>query len=238
MIVMIQLALSALVILTSPASLIAVAQGTPISEGVAESDALWGGNYVAHLPSCKDSEICLAALYQAEPGERYYFGIIQNRTQQWVKVHDASVSLFDPQGDLAAIGEIYFLSPSIISPGGHAILQVQTAGEFISQFTFEARFDYEPSNGGDDGDGVPVRIDSATLRGDAILAQFTNTSNYTFDSVWAYSACFADDGSILDIDQEIVDMGPFESGDSARFALEPRGDRECDNFVVTANGDS
>jgi hypothetical protein len=209
---------------------------SPAVSQLAESDALWGGNYVDQLPSCDGDELCLAVLTQSSPGERYYYGVVQNNRRDWVSVRDAIVTLFDKSGDVAAIGGIYFLAPSVISPGGHALVQVQASGEFVSEFTFEARFDYDPGMGDGDGDGMPLRIDSATVRGDAILSEFTNTSDYTFDSVWAYSACFADDGSILDIDQNIVEMGPYGNGDGDRLVFEPRNVRDCSSFVVTANG--
>ncbi len=79
-------------------------------------------------------------------------------------------------------------------------------------------------------------MESATIQGDAILAEFTNPWDYAFASVWAYSACFADDGSILDIDQNIVGLGPYDTGDGDRMAFEPRRDVNCSNFIVTAKG--
>lgn len=185
---------------------------------------------------------------QKAPDSPHYYGLIQNNTRVWVDINEAVVTLFDTDGEIAAIAGIYNLAPSIISPGGHALVHLAADGEFVSEFTFEARFGFELGTDEDDldfqpkfyaeaGDGLPLQVDSATIRGDAILAEFTNPwESYEFDGVWAYSACFADDGSILDINQTIVELAPYKAGDGDRVAFELRSDIDCTNFIVTAEG--
>ena len=235
--------------LASPSTI--TAQGTPEAEHVAESDALWGGNAVDQLPSCEGEELCLAVLSQSDRTEWMYQGIIQNNTQDWVRVRKVVVTLFDTDGEVAAIAGVYDLSPRAISPGGHALILVQAAGEFVSEFSFETRFDYDVIENDYDGDGMPLEIESATLRGNAILGEFTNPWDHTIDNVTAYSVCLADDGTVLDWNQYLISSGPYETGDGDRlvFTVETETDltgeipkigesdsNDCSNFVVMAHG--
>lgn len=212
------------------------AQGTPEAKYLAESDALWGGNSVDQLPSCDGDGLCLAVLSQSDSTEWMYRGIIQNNTQDWVRVHKVVVTIFDTNGEVAAIAEVWGLSPRAISPGGHALILVQAAGEFVSEFSFETRFDYDPIENDYDGDGMPLEIESATIRGNAILGEFTNPWDHTIDDVRAYSVCLADDGTILDTDQYIISSGSYETGDGDRLVFKVSRDLDCSNFVVMAHG--
>lgn len=214
---------------------VALAQGTPEAAERAESDALWGGTYVEQLPSCEGEPLCLALLTQGQRGDEYYYGVIQNNAQNWVRVRDVAVSLFDSDGEFAAHGESYEIAPEIISPGGHALIGITVTGEYISDFTVEAQFDFEPSAVAD-AYGVPVRVDNATVRGTGVLGEWTNTSNYTFDRVYVELACFADDGSITYTSDDSSRTGPYGPGAADRFAVEIYGDHDCENFVVTAYG--
>jgi len=221
-------------VLASP--LMVTAQGTPEVEYLAESDALWGGNAVDQLPSCDGEELCLAVLSQSDQTEWMYQGIIQNNTQDWVRVQEVVVTIFDTNGEVAAIAEVWDLSPRAISPGGHALILVQAAGEFVSEFSHEAQFDYDPITNDDDGDGMPLEIESATTRGNAILGEFTNPWDHMIDDVRAYSVCLADDGTILDWDQYTISSGPYETGDGDRLVFEVSRDLDCSNFVIMAHG--
>lgn len=98
------------------------------------------------------------------------------------------------------------------------------------------RFEFEPSTGGAYGFGVPLRVDSAYVRGYVILGELTNTSDYTLNCLYAYANCLAEDGSILYWGSGDATTGPYEPGDSDRFSIPIYGDYDCSNFVVTAFG--
>lgn len=215
---------------------VAKAQGTPISEPIAESDTYWGGNYVDELPSCDGEVLCLALLSYANRGDEYYHGVIQNNTEDWVRVRDVTVTLFDSSGEFAAQGDTFEVAPGVISPGGHALIGLTVSGEYLSEdFTTEAQFDFEPSTGGADGFSVPVRVDSAEIRGSAILGEMTSTSEYIFNYLYVNAACFDEDGSISYTGGGDARNGPYQSGSTDRFAVELYGN-ECTNFVVNAYG--
>lgn len=212
------------------------AQGTPTGQELAESDALWGGNYVERLPSCDAEPLCLAMLTHDDDGGEYYYGVIQNNTQDRVFVNNVAVTLLDDDGALAAQGDVFDVAPWIVSPGGHAIIGITVTGEYLDEFTAEAEFDYFPVIAGEQDFGVPVRVDSAELRGSGVLGEWTNTSEYTFGTVSAVLACFADDGSITYRLFGDSSNGPYEPGASDRFAVEIYGEPDCENFVISAYG--
>ncbi len=218
-----------------------LAQGsTPIASPsavqLAESDAMWGGNFVERLPDCDGLEICMATLTQSDRGDEYYFGVIQNNTDQWVDVENVTVTLIDSAGEAAAIGDSITLEPSIVSPGGHALVMITVAGEYISDFTFETEFVFQPGTGEPDGFGVPVRIDEASVRGSGVLGEVTNTSDYDFGVISTNGACMSDEGAILYWFQGEAIIRPFPMGETARFSADIYGDADCSNFVVVAWG--
>ena len=214
---------------------VALAQGTPASADLAESDALWGGNYVEQLPSCDDEPLCLASLTHGWAADEYYNGVIQNNSSDWIDIRTVTVSLFDKPGEFAAQGDSHTISQEVISPGGHALVGITVSGEYLSEFTTEAQFDYVRLGEVHDGSGIPVRIESAEIRGDAVLGELTNTSEYTFNTVWVWAACFEDDGSLPYLMFALKQNGPYEPGASERYAIELYG-HECANFIVTAHG--
>jgi hypothetical protein len=83
---------------------------------------------------------------------------------------------------------------------------------------------------------MPLEIESATIRGNAILGEFTNAWDHTIDDVTAYSVCLADDGTILDTDQYIISSGSYETGDGDRLVFKVSRNLDCSNFVVMAHG--
>jgi hypothetical protein len=232
------LSLISVVFLFSVPSLSAAsAQGTPEPTGLAESDVLWGGNYVDQLPSCESDGLCLAVLTQrgADIRPEFYHGVIQNNTKDWVDVNDVTVTLFDDAGEFAALGDTWEISPRVISPGGHAFIGITVSGEYISEFTTEAQFDYEAGTGGEDGWGVPLRVNNAEVRGTAVLGEVTNISVHTFSTLYVRVTCFAENGKILYSKHTGVDNGPYGNEASARFAIDIF-DNNCANFAVSAFG--
>src|SRR5680860_14776 len=171
--------LLSMLLFTFPTALFA--QSTPQATETAESDAMWGGNYVNQLPSCADEGLCLAVVTHGERGDEYYHGIIHNDTQDWVGVNNVVVTLIDTNGEAAAQGDAYLVAPNVISPGGHALVGLTVAGEFISEFTTEAQIDYETDPDVTVGFRfLALQVDNAEVRGNAILGELTNPEDFPF----------------------------------------------------------
>jgi hypothetical protein len=215
---------------------IAAQEASPPNVELAESDAMWGGNFVDNLPDCEANDLCMASLTQSERGDEYYFGVIQNNSEQWVKVETVTATLLDQAGEVAAIGDSVAVEPPIVSPGGHALVMITVAGEYISEFTFETEFVYEPGTGEPDGFGVPVQVDQVTIRGNGVLGEVTNTSSYDFGVVRTDGVCMSEAGDILYWFQGEANIRPFPAGETARFSADIYGDVDCTNFVVVAWG--
>lgn len=210
----------------------AVAQSTPTST-ISEADALMGGNFVGSLPHCNDRDICVASLNQGWfENDEYYWGVLHNNTNDEVWVLTVSVAIYDATETLAAAGDSFDESPGLVGPGGHALVGFTLAGELLREFTFDATIDYEVGASAD-GVGVPVLVEDATVRGDGILGNVTNTSSLDYPVVYVEAYCFADDGTITY--RGSADIRNLASGDSAPFSA-PRYDYDCGNFVVSAWG--
>jgi hypothetical protein len=217
--------------------MIGAAQGTPTSNELPATDRLWGGTYVDRLPNCDaidDEPLCLVLLTQSDRGDEYYYGVIQNVSDRFVTVHTVAVTIRDSAGDIAAVGDSVNESPSEISPGGHGLIMVTVAGEYLADFTAEARFDYTMGLA-HDGFGVPVQVDSAQVRGEGIVGEITNTGRIDYPVIYLHSICFDASGGAYYWGQSDALRGPIAIGETVAFAI-PIYDHDCDDFVVVAWG--
>lgn len=79
------------------------------------------------------------------------------------------------------------------SPDKTTLVLFTIEGARNPSHTYEATFDYQAvvTPG---GYGAPILVDNATVRGDAIVGEMTNTTQETFSQLTATSMCFDADG--------------------------------------------
>lgn len=221
-----------------PAKLVATPASSPVvspaPSAPAGADALWQGTYVAKLPTCDSGGVCLAALNQNERSDEYYDGVIHNNTADTVFVQKVAVTLRDAAGGVAADGDSLSIAPPFIAPGGHALVLLTIDGERDPSFTWGATVDHQVG-AAPSGNGTPIRIDIASVRGDAIVGELTNTSGETFNGLDVTGMCFSTNGAITYRGSDDAATVPYAPGASDTFSI-PIYSADCTNFVVVGTG--
>lgn len=207
-------------------------QASPSVAEPADTNALWGGTFVDSLPVCEDEGICLVNLSpSSESG--YFEGLVHNNTDEWVHISSISVTAFDKSNEFSAQG-IGTVTPSYISPGGHAILGVGLAGEYEEGYTVDVKPEYESSPSQLRGI-VNLRVEDPTIKADAILGTVTNQTDRDVKPMRVLGVCFDQQGSITYNSDQLISEAAAKPGESAHFAI-PIYSADCSNFVAIGYG--
>jgi len=229
---MVSVALTVVVLLPGPE--VVRAQGTPETLDLPGSDPMWSGTYVEQLPNCVGEPLCPAHLNQDVDQGNYFHGIIQNNTNDVLRVNRIAITQRDDTRKVSASGDSVNISPADILPGAHALIGTALDGEYIPSVDSEVTFDFEtePSS---EVFGTPIQVNYANVRGAAIVGEMTNTSDLRFEYLYATAICFNEDGNIIFSGNDQAGNGPYGSGDISPFAIPFHG-KNCDRFVVFATG--
>lgn len=191
------------------------------------------------LPEGEDGEVSIVAIDQEETASFAF--VLQNRTDEVISRVDVSGRAYDKDDETLGSGSAYFVSPSVVEPGGYAIgyIYVDTSETSLPEGSTipDVNIDYvegiDPYESiiGLDIENVE-ELSSGDLTGDV-----SNPHDIPVEGPFSIeTVCISKDDKVLH-DEAFADRDSLESGDSTTWTLSfYRAAPDCEVRLLSASG--